>query len=299
MKKALILALAIITMAMTSLISVGAAETIPAPIAAYNFSDPDNIGKDFTGNGNDLTAWFWEDGAVVAEDGKVKLDGKSVLQALPDANGKDFTDSLTSFTFTIKASVQALPNGQVVLLGTGFDWDAYKGGMSLLVDNDWCAIDIYSNQNWRSTNFTDLLGAGWNANEHRYTIAYDDTAKTIKLWVDDKLAYTGDNVSGVNMNCGNTIFAIGCLNEYVKDEKNWCGYTGAMTADDVAVFDYALNDEQVKQLDTVFAEKAPDVPSDEPEQPNNPETADVLSVGVVTAAIALICGAVVVSKKRK
>ena len=227
-----------------------------SPIAAYNFNDAENLGKDISGNGNDLTPWYWGDGQVRADNGKVKLDGKAVLQARPDASGKDFTDSLESFTMTVKASVQNASDN-AVLISSGFDWSDFGGGIALVVcgDNAWFAIDVRSDTNWRSINLNQLIGEGWSLEEHRYTVVYDDTAKTMKLYVDETMVYSAQNVSGINMDSDNTIFAVGCLNKYIEGSENWCGYTSEMTVDDVAVFDYALSYSEILGIDSVFADE--------------------------------------------
>ena len=265
-----------------------------APVAAYNFNDADNLGKDVTGNGNDLTAWVWEDGALKAEKGKVKFDGKSVLQARPGSDGKDFTDSLKSFTMTVKASVQNASDN-AVLISSGFDWSDFGGGIALVVcgDNAWFAIDVRSDNNWRSVNMKNLVGDGWYSAEHRYTIVYDDDAKTMKLFFDDSMVYSAQNVSGVNMNSNNTIFAVGCLNKYIEGTENWCGYTSEMTADDVAVFDYALSYSEILGIDSVFA-VSPSGGSG-----SGADTADAFAGSAIMAIVALVGAALIVEKKKK
>ncbi len=262
------------------------------PIAAYNFEDADNLGKDISGNGNDLTVWAWEDGQAKSEKGKLKLDGKSVLQARPDENGKDFSDSLKSFTITGKVSMQKVLYDNAVIFSTGFDWNDFGGGLALVISGDpnWFAIDVRSDNNWRAVNLTNLLEDGWNAKEHRYTVVYDDNAKSIKAYVDDILFYSALNVTGVNMDSDNTIFAIGCLNKYIEGGDNWCGYTSEMTADDVAVFDYALSYAEILGIDAAFVDQT---------SGGNANTSDILSVGTVIAVIALCGTALVIGKKKK
>ena len=178
-----------------------------------------------------------------------------------------------------------------VIFSTGFDWNDFGGGLAVVISGDpnWFAIDVRSDNNWRAVNLTNLLGEGWNSKEHRYTVVYDDDAKSIKAYVDDVLFYSGLNVTGVNMDSNNTIFAIGCLNKYVEGSENWCGYTSGMTADDVAVFDYALSYAEILGIEAAFADHTS----------GSAETSDILSVGSVIAVIALCGTALVIGKKKR
>lgn len=270
-----------------------------APIAAYNFNDAENIGKDLSGNDFHLSAHSWGDnGKVEAANGKVNLNNGAVLRYIP-INNKDFTDDLTSFSYTIKASIESISDN-LFLISSGFDWDTMDGGVALGISPDLktVMVDSESSANWLVGNVEAIFAKKGADQEHRYTVTYDADTTTLRIWVDNVLIYSHGGVSNMDMTSETMTFAIGCINKlYTNDEgvvqEDWCGYhPGTITVDDAAVFDYALNFNDILALNSAFVDP-------EPEQPESPETADALSVGMVTAAVVLICSAVVAGKKRK
>ncbi len=290
MKKALILALALITMAMTLSISAGAAEvTVPDPMAWYQFEDSANLGKDKMGN-HDLTYSY---GTITQVEGAlgqgISMDGDAVIAVAPE---NDFANSLYdgSFTFSYYAATKARVDEWATPVAVDDLRPMYRvdGGnadnLHLTINGDyWKCIEVLP------TNTFDTL------NLYTFSLKVENGATEINIYLNDSLVktYTHDGVFTKNPD---TVFSIGAQ----SNGSGW--YNGGGndfhgTVDEVRVWNTALSAEQVAAVYSADQNPAPETPEETPDPA--PETADALSLGIATAAMALICGAVVVNKKRK
>ena len=96
MKKTILLLLALFTfLTMMPMAAVHAEGPALSPVAWYDFENTSDLGKDKTGNGNDLLTLgepLWE---VGGPSGKLAyFDGQSALYAKTDENGVDFVDAI-------------------------------------------------------------------------------------------------------------------------------------------------------------------------------------------------------------
>ena len=177
-------------------------------VAKYDFADATALGKDKSGNGNDLTAV----GNPVKDDvlGGVRFDGSSALYAKGDDTGYDFADALYSENF--KLSLQfyvssVVPEGHVMegrnciftIWGYQYnDANDYNVGGSANERSSALSFDSYANGATSVKLRFLVAGDGdynpyWEGQEksvttdawHTATFEYDPDTKEIKTSIDD------------------------------------------------------------------------------------------------------------------
>lgn len=263
-----------------------AAETLPAPYAKYTFDKASTMLKDSSGNKRDLIESPCEDANLLATvvDGKLVLSGATVLHA-DVVDGKDYSDNLTSFTYSIVAKRDvALGEGEeFVPISTGCSWDNVAGGFRITHTPDgFVGIDNRSTgTNWQYPLDVPAKFNGdaqWYMKEHRYTVTYDSKTEIMVLYIDN---FEILNFKPLLYVPGSPLcpFTIGGMN----DGGGWVGYGCKMTADNVVVFDQALTAAQVAEIDSVFAE-------------SSAQTSDSLIVGAIVLA-ATMAACLVICKK--
>ena len=281
----LTIALALTLMASLFVMPISAADN--GIVALYTFNDAANVGKDSSGNGHDLAQF--DSSNVTSADGIATFGASDYLYVAPD---QDFTDALTDFTFTARFKTSGVPVDNWCPIYTGWDNDA---GMALCLRDGYVCIDNKSTgTNW--LHYQNANGNDLYTDFHQYTITYNSHTKLMNLYIDGAVVVlSGGDANGVAiadlaMN-GSTPFAIGAA----ANGGGWHGYSFEGQIDEVAVYNKALTAAEVAALQTV------PMPNETPEETPDPapETADALSLGIATAAMALICGAVVVNKKRR
>jgi len=223
-------------------------------IAHYDFEDPANLGKDVSGNGNDLvvkgktTPIATADAAVGA--GAVQLDGECVLASEETAG--DFTDSLTSYTVSFYFKHQGYVGEHYRILSTGYN--GCQCGISH-------TIGKYTHNGVQFLQYQPIIGDTgrdfWGRmneyttihdneeteeNEletyHWYVGTFDAETNSVTAWVDGKLCATLECVTP-SVKCDHYGVALG--GSYVPwTDQIMMGCIGVV--DDVRIYDYAIQD---------------------------------------------------------
>ena len=235
------------------------------PIALYEFKDATNPGKDSMGNwdlavvtkkddeGNYL------DGSVRVENGVAYFDGSAGL--LADSEDNDISEALKSFTLTFEVLQTQTPGGWSEPIGFGWDdwtpkakWCTFElsGGSSDLRFTTASARDESSGNSNVDGNGTQWWGTVVGNIATRQTVVLSvDLEGNIVVYVDGVKKYSYATPAGYSLTDGNMRFAIGgngvwgaFKNEFVGEISN------------VAIYDFAVNDSQAKELSVTHELKA-------------------------------------------
>lgn len=223
-------------------------------IAHYDFEDAANLGKDVSGNGNDLipkgkTAPVATDDAAVGA-GAVVFDGDCAL--VTELSAGDFTDDLTSFTISFYFKHQGYVGEHYRILSTGYN--GCQEGMSYTVGKYTyegaqflqfqpiigdTGLDFWGRMNEYTTIVDD---EATSENElktyHWYVGTFDAETNSVTAWVDGVLCGTLECVSPV---VRSDAFPVALGGSYVT----WLDqvmYGAVGTIDDVRIYDYAMTD---------------------------------------------------------
>ena len=267
-----------------------AAEEAPLPVAAYTFEDADQLGKDTSGNGNDLTVAGevepFEDGRC----GKgISLNYAGALVATADADGADFIDKIEmsgtkqmTLMYWIKHDLSDYYDWDTTIgwrrvVSNGNDGGAGFGGFSMLDLND--NYIIGADINPACVFYTEKLGTSSAGNWSKYgwTTAWTHIAWTVDATTGQCMFYVNGSpifdLTSPDLVGGNGLvnlyrnFAIGA-NYSVDGEGNEIfNHSWAGKLDDFYVFDAALNAEQIAVYASEGEETTP-----APESTSVPET---------------------------
>ena len=266
-------------------LTLGTSAADKAPIALYLFEDENNIGKDDSGNGNDLVINKIDENSdgVSWEDGKAVFTNEGALSTPENA---DFTDTLTEVTFAIKFKTTLDGKGTRTLISTG--WSYHPAGFAVAFQGDkmvtaaWNCIkrndgDFNMNQVFMFDEWHTLV----------FTISVNDNKLVAYL---DGVETANGTAAGYVANHPDVAFTIGGFARTLE-----C-FTGEV--EEVAVFDYALTAAEVASLDMASLKPAPAPENPTPENPTDPapETGSAL---VAVAMLSAVAGGVVLSLKRR
>ncbi len=206
MKKTLSLLIAVLMLAVFSVGTTVLAADTPNLVAYYNFADAENLGKDVSGNGNDLTkqgtGTITQIAGATADKFGASFDGAALLAAT-ETEGVDFSDALSSFTVSFDA--QFTTNTDVMrLISSGYNgtqdgfafianrWDANIWVRPIVGDSP-DGTPPGATDHW--VNCYELAGIGSDA-WHNYIMTYDNTTKLVTLYLDGEKVgeYTMTNV---------------------------------------------------------------------------------------------------------
>ena len=221
----------------------------PNLVAYYDFEDSANLGKDVSGNGNNLTA---VGGTVSSTTGKsddthaALFDGASVLAAT-EVDGLDFSDSFNSFTFSCYVKFGDVTS-TARIINTGYNGN--QAGATIIA-NRW-SDNIYfkgivgdSEDGTNATNKKDhysdgsvTLSSCGSYDWHHYVMAYDSTTKTVKMFFDGEQVHTYTLTYGEHMSTSLT-FALG--GSYSAYNSSMSGLLSG-SLDEVKIFDSCVTD---------------------------------------------------------
>lgn len=235
-------------LALTMLLSLCSAALAKGSLVAhYDFEDPDNLGRDATGNGHDLIPVGSGKVAAAKEakvgSGALALDGESGL-AFGKENGDDFSDGLESFTVSFWAKHQGFTGENSRVFSTGYNGE--QKGLCMLVA-------AYAHNGEKHLIYQPIIGDGkgdhWGRlsesckltenldDYHWYVCAYDAETMTMTAWVDGELRGT-DEYEAPEIPC---VLGLTIGGSYVFwDDRVMYGFIGEI--DDVRVYDYAVSD---------------------------------------------------------
>ena len=270
------LLIALLTLALVfslfTCLTLGTSAADKAPIALYLFDDENNIGKDDSGNGNDLVINPKDENS----DGVSWEDGKAIFTdegALSTPENADFTDSLTEATFAIKFKAALDGKGTRTLLSTG--WSYHPAGFALCLNGDQMISNMYScikrNDGDFNMNAISLFDE-WHTLV--FTVSVNDNKVVAYL---DGVETANGTAAGYVANHPDVAFTIGGF------ARNLECFTGEV--EEAAVFDYALTAAEVASLDMASLKPAP-----------APDTGSAL---VAVAMLSAVAGGVVLSLKRR
>lgn len=248
----------LVCLLLSLLMLASAAAMAEAPVnglvAHYDFEDPANLGKDVSGNGNDLVPKgktvpvATADAAVGA--GAVEMDGECAL--VTEIATGDFSDGLTSYTVSFYFKHQGYVGEHYRILSTGYN--GCQCGMSH-------TIGKYTHNNVQFLQYQPIIGdagrdfwgrmseyttihndettaenelKGW----HWYVGTYDEMTNSVSAWVDGMLCATLECATP-SVKCESFPVAIG--GSYVPwlDQVMY-GAVGAI--DDLRIYNYAVED---------------------------------------------------------
>ena len=222
-------------------------------IAHYDFEDPTNLGKDVSGNGNDLvpkgSAPIASTDAAVGA-GALELDGFGAL--VTEVSNGDFSDGLTSYTVSFYFKHQGYVGEHYRIFSTGYN--GCQCGMNHTIGkythngvqflqyqpiigdtgrDFWGRMNEYTTiLNDESTEENELKTYHW------YVGTYDAQTNTVTAWVDGQLCATLECVTPT-VSCEH--FPVSLGGSYVPWlDQVMQGFVG--TVDDVRVYDYAIED---------------------------------------------------------
>ncbi len=241
-----------------AMLTAFAAASAEAPanhlVAHYDFEDAANLGKDVSGNGNDLIAKgksapvATTDAAVGA--GAVQMDGECAL--VSEITTGDFTDGLTSYTVSFYFKHQGFVGENYRILSTGYNGCqcgmaqtvskyTYEGNQFLQFQP---IIGDSGRDFWgRMNEYTTILDdETTEENElktyHWYVGTYDAQTNSVTAWVDGVLCATLECVSP-SVKCD--AFGVALGGSYVPWlDQVMQGCVGII--DDVRIYDYAILD---------------------------------------------------------
>ena len=215
-------------------------------IAHYDFEDAANLGKDVSGNGNDLvlkgsgTPVASADAVVGA--GALTLDGTNAY--VTELSIGDYSDALTNYTISFYARHEGNLGEHYRVFSTGYNGcqdgicnilGKYDGDPTHMVYQPiigdsgrdfWGRMNAY-------TTMTEELDA-W----HWYVCSFDAATKTMTAWIDGVLCGT---VECVNPAVACDAFPVALGGSYVPwQDQIMQGFVGSL--DDVRVYDYAVAD---------------------------------------------------------
>ena len=236
----------------------------PQPVGLYLFEDAGHIGKDSSGNQNDLSVKGV--GSVKQTEGPggfkaAAIDGASVLAAAVDGEGLDFSDSFESMTLNlyIRSDETTFTNQRVVSGG----YIGGNGGFTLAAGSDGERLTLFSpvvcetatgaisgsewngsdGDTWWQTVYADQLLKEWKS-WHLYTIIADKERGRIDLLVDGVIVRTANVKKGLmHLPSKEYIFALGASYSQFGQSENFKGEVAQ-----VSVYDVALAPKDVRAL---------------------------------------------------
>ena len=258
-------------------LTLGASAEGTGPVALYLFDDEDNIGKDSSGNGNDLVVYPTENGAgVLWEDGKAVFVGEGAIATEENA---DFTDSLTEVTYAIKFKLSSDNKSTRTILSTG--WSYHPAGLAIVANGDRMVNGTYACIK-RTDGDLDMTTSFMFDEWHTIvlTISVNDN-KTV-AYFDGAVASSG-TAAGYVSNHSEAPFTIG---GFVRNLECMTG-----EVEEVAVFDRALTVDEVVALDMASLK-----PAENSKDPAPETGSDLVAVAILSV---VTCGAVLTLKRRK
>ncbi|MBQ7190960.1 MAG: hypothetical protein IJR99_16270 [Kiritimatiellae bacterium] len=222
---------------------------LPQPVAEYTFDDPENPGKDTSGNGYDLTPV----GDVTVTDSPIKggmLDLTGTVMSYLKYADDAFPAKIPSGTKSFTIACWARPLQGTGLAGTAVAWGeaVTSGSHSTILDlyggnNDrsWRFVTLNNNNNavMVSSKQSSLTEGSDDLRMHHLVAVYDTAAETWKLYVDGVLSVSASNKNGCSTPASN--FYVGR-----KPSNNTAWFRGEL--DEVRIYDTALNAAQVRNL---------------------------------------------------
>ena len=214
-----------------------APDTTLRPLVHYEFRDEANPGKDSSGN-FDLTVRDCKDmtgGAITVENGAATFDGKKVLYSEPISGAMDFSDYVTSFTYSFWVSTD-VTDGTVFAGGGG--WRG--GGLS---------IEMKKTNIWvrAGTNDTFMEAPGLDLSTPTHvTVTADKEKGTAALYVGGELiaSKTGLTSDKIFMSFNpDSYFAVGGEVHRADATSSFIG-----TLKDVRLYDCALSESNISAL---------------------------------------------------
>lgn len=271
-----------------SIVSSSAASLTDGLIAFYNFEDAQYPGKDVSGSGNHL--YYYQQGATYAPSNeKMALDaighngkaayfnGTNGLMAIPDSEGKDFIDKVTSLTvmLDIKLDVNKCPVGPHIRIldngvnivdqkgKGGFGFYTYFAGKTAAKFTVWPALRdkkgmIYSPAE-KLQHVIDYDYDQW----HKVWITIDNTSSpaTVNLYIDGNWTQqTLENSNGFKFSETMFNFNIGgsCINENgilrLLNDTSTGAYVGSV--DELYIFNKALTEEELNRVENEITAKS-------------------------------------------
>jgi len=221
-------------------------------IAHYDFEDPENLGRDVSGNGHDLVlkgkGTLLSSADAAEGTAALELDGEA---ALATEEAADFSDELESFTISFYAKNEGFAGEHSRVISTGYN--GIQAGLCFIVGR-------YFWDNVTHLIFQPIIGdAGgdfWGKmsdmctlegvdDYHWYVASFDAETKTITAWIDGELRGSAEFIDP-SVACEPFGFAIGA--SYASWEANvMYGFIGKI--DDVRVYNYSI-----AELTEIFAE---------------------------------------------
>lgn len=216
-------------------------------VAHYDFEDAEDLGKDVSGNGNDLikkgkgTLSITDEAAVGA--GALELDGETVL--VTEETVGDFTDALESYTISFYAKHLGFAGEHTRVFSTGYN-GCQSGICQLVAKFTYNGSDhlIYSpivgdpeRDFWGRMDSTNTVLEGIK-DYHWYVCSLDAMTNTMTAWIDGELRGSID-CPCPTVNCDPYGAAIG--GSYVPwDDNVMYGFIGLI--DDLMIYDGAIAD---------------------------------------------------------
>lgn len=222
-----------------------------SPIAKYEFQDAENPGKDSMGNYNLVLrdADGKKGGKVTVSNGVASFDGTAGL--IPESNGKDISEDLTSFTLYYEVQLNGVSDGWTSPVSFGWNnWDATKwatfqfsGGSDLL---------RFSAANSLAGGVSDVDGNGnqyWGKEIGKLGTEYHKVALTVQqggkiaVYLDGEEKYSYDLPQNFTLKEGDMRFSLG-------GECVWGNLYSAFNGNlrNVAIYDFAMTAAQVKTV---------------------------------------------------
>lgn len=217
------------------------------PIVHYDFSDPENLGRDARGNADLVTIGNVTQG--VLQDGvhTAAFDGKSALAATPLAD-RDVTDSLPVFTITMWAMHPQSQPAHSFMAGTGVAYSTTGLGMGFYSTNDAYIVPLGGIQdgayavNYRFPNETEHYKSQTDWNLFTLTVAADRAYFSVNGEV---FPVNGVPESGLSIQTPGQTFTLGGV--YNNDhDVFYNGFVGELA--DVRIYPCALTAEQLTAL---------------------------------------------------
>ena len=246
--------------------AVKAADTDVHMVAHYEFADPTNLGKDTSGNGNDLVAFG--DGLTVTN-GALNFATGSCLHSVNDSADADFVDAVTgSYTLSFELNYDVSQQLWATFVSTGNDGycssDGAKGGLSLNAYGG--NFDITSN-GAAAGDMKMIATSALNGQQFNSVIIVNDAeAEKVTVYFDGQVTATYESWTAP-INTHHMAFCIGASwNGYSGSPVNGTAANGSIK--DVRLYDSALDTDNIAR---VAAGNKALVPTQQQEEDPTPE----------------------------